>query len=49
MAQPTIFQKLGNALVYGFDKNIEAQAKVVNSYTLPANNDIIYKTKMVWG
>lgn len=40
----TIFQELGSALLYGFDKNIEKQQKVVHSYTVN-NNDVIFKTK----
>lgn len=33
----TIFQNLGNALFYGFDKNIQNQQKKIHSYTI--NND----------
>ena len=33
----TIFQNLGNALFYGFDKNIQNQQKNIHSYTI--NND----------
>jgi hypothetical protein len=40
----TIFQNLGNALLYGFDKNVEKQQKKIHSYTI-TNNDTIYKTK----
>jgi hypothetical protein len=40
----TIFQDLGNALVFGFDKNVEKQQKKVNSYTINSN-DVIIKTK----
>ena len=40
----TKFQDLTKALIYGFDKNVETQAKKVNSYILPTNNDIIFKT-----
>ena len=40
----TKFQDLTKALIYGFDKNVETQAKKINSYVLPTNNDIIFKT-----
>ena len=40
----TVFQDLGNALLYGFDKNIEKQQKKVHSYTIN-NSDTIFKTK----
>lgn len=40
----TIFQNLGNALFYGFNKDIETQQKNIHSYTV--NNDkTIFKTK----
>lgn len=40
----TIFQDLGNALFYGFDKNVEKQQKKVHSYTI--NNDsTLFRTK----
>ena len=40
----TIFQSLGNALFYGFDKNVEDQQNKIRSYTI--NNDTpIFKTK----
>ena len=40
----TVFQELGNALLYGFDKNVEKQQKKVHSYTIN-NNDTIFKSK----
>ena len=40
----TIFQNLGNAILYGFDKNVEKQQKKINSYTINSN-DPIFKTK----
>lgn len=40
----TVFQDLGNALIYGFDKNVEKQQKKVHSYTIN-NSDVILKTK----
>ncbi len=40
----TIFQDIGNALLYGFDKNVEKQHKKINSYTI-SNSDVIFKTK----
>lgn len=40
----TIFQSLGSALFYGFDKNVEDQQNKIRSYTI--NNDTpIFKTK----
>jgi len=42
--KPTIFQDLGSALVTGFDKNIEAQHKKVNSYNFP-NQETLLVTK----
>lgn len=40
----TIFQELGSALLYGFDKNIETQQKNVHSYVIN-NDDVLFKTK----
>lgn len=40
----TIFQNLGNALFYGFDKNIESQQKTIHSYTINSDKTI-YKAK----
>lgn len=40
----TIFQNLSNALIYGFDKNVEKQQKKIHSYTIN-NSDVIYKAK----
>lgn len=40
----TVFKDLSKALIYGFDKNIEKQAKTVNSYTIN-NDEVLFKTK----
>lgn len=40
----TIFQSLGSALLYGFDKNIENQQKMIRSYTID-NDKPIFRTK----
>ena len=40
----TIFQDLGAALFTGFDKNVEAQHKKVNSYNFPSS-EVLYTAK----
>lgn len=40
----TIFQSIGDALLYGFDKNVQQQQKRVRSYTIN-NDETLLKTK----